>query len=175
MSLCKQGQFKEKMTDLVSQLIWLVGTLAVFALISIGGYAITKIGTLIVRRSVEVDPIFLFGGALVAMFFLPSSDHATVESRLMLAAALVVGGFLGGVVGLVVHLYLSRDPLLKSAARLEGEVVSGDHRSIKGISALARFFFFLLLLVCGAIVVAVRLGDLPIVNPLITFFAQLLT
>ncbi|MFD2274661.1 hypothetical protein ACFS07_35780 [Undibacterium arcticum] len=89
------------MTDLFGQIVWLVGLVALLALLWIANYAINKIGTLLTGRPVEVDSMFFIGGAFIGMlFFLPSSDHATAESRLMLALAIIAGAFVGGLIGL---------------------------------------------------------------------------
>lgn len=163
------------MTDLFGSIVWLVGSVALLALLWIAYYAITKIGTLLTGRPVEVDFMFFLGGALIGMLFLPSGDHATAESRLMLAFAIIAGGFFGGLIGLFVDIYSSRKPSSNSGSpHAEGTASSQNWSLQKAISRIGGFLFVLLLVICGAIVIAVRLGDMPIVSPLIQYLRQFL-
>lgn len=162
------------MTDLLDQIIWLVGAAAIITLIGIAYYAITKIGALVLRRPVEVDSMFFFGGAFIGMFFLPSSNHATTESRIMLAVALIVGAFVGGLVGLFVDVIMSMKPSPDSGSPQGEGVASGRHWGVIGISAIGRFLFVLLLALCAGIVITVSLGDIPLLSPLIQLLQHLL-
>ena len=131
------------MTDLFGSIVWLVGSVALLALLWIAYYAITKIGTLLTGRSVEVDFMFFLGGAFIGMLFLPSGDHATAESRLMLALAIIAGAFFGGLIGLFVDIYSSRKPSPSSGSPHAEGTASIQNWSIKKaisrIGGLVRF------------------------------------
>ena len=147
------------MGDLLANSIWLLGSLAVLAILGTSALLLGKLSKLLVGREVEVDSMFYFAGAFVGMLFLPSGDHATTESRVALVLALAFGAFIGGLVGLAVEVRLSRPA---SSAPQNGSTLFSR--------TLGRIALVALLLAAGAIVVVSRLGGLPFFSPIVEFF-----
>lgn len=68
-------------SDVLAQVIWLAGTLAVVAIIGAASYVITKLGELVAGRRVEVDAMLYLFGAGIGMVLLPSHAFASAASH----------------------------------------------------------------------------------------------
>jgi outer membrane lipoprotein SlyB len=155
---------------------YLLGMAAILALICIPYYAVNKIGALITKRDVEIEVAFVLAGAFIGMLFLPSSDHATTQSRLMLAAVFTAGAFVGGLVGFIVDVYLERKP--KPKPRIDSadgeEMVSTQkpraHVFYQDGELLVKVLFALGI----PIYLYIQFSDRPFLSPIIQFLRHLL-
>lgn len=161
------------MSDLIANSIWLLGSLAILAIIGTSALAVGKLGRLLIGRQVEIDSIFYLVGAFVGMLFLPSGDHPTAESRVALVFALACGAFLGGLAGLFAEAWLSRS---KASSRSSAVKQPYDGRKFLPtiLAGAGRLTLVVLVLVAGAIVIVLRLGDVPFLSPIAHFLRHLL-
>jgi len=162
------------MEEIVGPAILILALVAFGGLLLIANYAIIKIGALIKGRPVKIDHLFLLIGAFVGMLFAPSMmEQATFASRLApLAFALMAGALVGGLIGLAVHHYSSRASISGSSKEEQTTAIRG--RGAPAVFAFGKFLFSVVLLVCAAIVIVVRLGKMPALSPIIEHLRNLL-
>lgn len=158
--------------DLIANSIWLLGSLAVLAILGTSALLIGKLSKMLVGREVEIDSMFYFAGAFVGMLFLPSGDRATLESQVALVFALAFGAFVGGLVGLAVEVRLSKSPPLDRDRSTT--VKEPQNKATLFSRTLGRIALVVLLLAAGAIVVVSRLDGLPFLSPIVEFIRQVL-
>lgn len=158
------------MSDLIASSIWLLGSLTLLVVLATAALVTGKLSRLLTGREVEIDSIFYLVGAFVGMLFLPSGDHPTAESSIALVLAIVFGAFVGGIVGLFTHLWLSR--FNSSAPDRSGVTDRRDGPLAIAFRTLGRLAVILLLIAAGAIVVVARLGDIPLLGPVVRFILQ---
>jgi hypothetical protein len=119
------------MEDIFGQAIWVAALFAFGGLILIVYLAIYKIGAVFLGRPVDVDYVYFLVGAFVGMLFLPSSDHPTAGSRVLLVVALAAGAFSGGLIGLGIQLYSSRKSSSKSTSTHSEKTATEHHSGLR--------------------------------------------
>lgn len=162
------------MEGLFGQAYWVFALLALFGLLWIANYSVVKLGTLITGHPVEVSDMFLCAGAFIGIVLVPSRDHASTEASLIYAGFLLAGAFIGGLIGLAIELHSERKTSQRAISLDSGAAAPKPHWTQGVFSTIGEVFLIISLIVCGAIVVGIRLGDMPILSPLIEYLRHLL-
>jgi len=158
--------------DLITNSIWLLGSLAVVAIVGTSILFVGKFSKALFGQEIEIDQIFFLAGAFVGMLFLPSGDHATAESRVMLVLALASGAFFGGLVGLGTQVWLSK----RTTETNTNPKLQNKSQNVASLSlqTLGRVLLVAIIFVAGAVVATLRFGDLPFFGPIVEFILQTL-
>ncbi len=161
------------MKELLGYAYWVFALFGLFGLLWIANYVVVKLGVLFSGRRVEVSDMFLCAGAFAGIVLVPSRAHPSTEATVIYGAHLLAGAFVGGLIGLAVELHSERKASQRVTSPDSAEAVPKPHWSQGVVSAIGEVFLFLLMIVCGAIVVGIRLGDMPILSPLIEHLRRL--
>lgn len=156
------------MEELFGQAIWIVALVVFGGLLFIANYVVTKIGAAITGSEVEVSDLFLLVGAFIGLALLPSAENTTVASRLLpLAFSLSAGAFVGGLVGLAVEIRHFR----AASSETAGSPTQPPIATLAGM--VGKVLFGAIILICGLFVLWVKLGDMPLLSPLVRFVRRL--
>jgi len=144
--------------------IWIIGTVGVVSVIGAGTFITALIAQWLNGDSTETNgerygTYCLVGGALL-MFALPSTPGSTrFERSVMIGAALLVGSFAGGLVGVAIDRLRETRPAPGRMGR----------KAISVLSTIAGAVAFVFLAGSCLLLGAPWLEDVPILSPLALF------